>query len=87
MTDDGPREFSSATPRPTGALFDENAGKRSQVRHEEGVAALMDAWGGRDFTELEKLDQQISFWREVDGGEERLEDLETQRAKLAARGE
>jgi len=86
MTDEGLREYSMLSPRPSGAVSDENAGKRWQARLQQGEEELMAAWGGRELTELEQLDEQIAFWNDVGGGDENseriLQGLEVKRREL-----
>ena len=83
MTDGGLAEWSSLTPRPEGADFDENASKRWKLRLDQGEAALMDAWGGRELSPIEKVDEQIAFWRELDN-EEMIAEAQAKRARLVA---
>ncbi len=95
MTDKGVMEYSLASPRPSGTRWDDDAGARWTYRMEEGKRRLMDLWGGREFTELEKIDRSIDFWLDVEASrpedekgqlEEIFEDLEAQRATLLAEG-
>jgi hypothetical protein len=94
MTDDGPAEWSLLAPTPEGVedADPENAGKRWEVRRDEAVQALMDAWGGRPYTELEQVDQELAFWEsQADEAEDDamapiLERLRRRREKLVAEG-
>ncbi len=81
MTDEGLVEYSVAVPRPADSDFDDNASKRWHSRLEEGEAALMEVWGGRELTELEEIDESIKFWRRA-GNEERVRELEARRARV-----
>ena len=88
MTDGGIVEYSMvsvATVDPDANWFDhdENASTRWTNRYEQGKEALMAELGGREFTPLEQIDQQIDFWKTV-GNEELLPDLLAQRARLVA---
>ena len=61
---------------------DANAWKRFMDRVDQGKQQLMAQLGGRDFTPLEQIDQQIASF-EV-GHDAALADLKAQRAKLVA---
>lgn len=84
MTDDGPAEYAALSPFPDGTAFDDNADRRWKLRLELGEAELMDAWGGRELTELEILDEKIGFLRDAGEDEAVLAELEAKRAALAA---
>jgi hypothetical protein len=92
MTDEGPVEWSYVIPTPADVTVEdqENAGKRWQLRFDETEEALMNSGGGRPFTELERLDQQLDFWEEHADqvGEEATADivaeLRARRAKVEA---
>jgi hypothetical protein len=88
MTEEGTREYSMLSPRPSGGESDENDGKRWQARVQQGEDELLAAWGGRELTELEQLDEQIAFWNEFGGEDEstqrRMEGLEVKRRELLA---
>ena len=86
MTESGLVELSMRSVAPIEAepSFDPNNQLRWTKRLEEGKAQLIADAGGRELTEIEKIDQQIAFMREYGGFEEFLPALEARRAKLAA---
>ncbi len=85
ITDAGIVEYSYASPMPGDQwLGDENLGKRVELRAESGREQLMADVGGRELTDLEKVDFSISFFREVGGADDMVEMLEEQRAALLA---
>lgn len=90
VTADGPVEYGVLLPVPVGTKHDENAQKRSELRIADVRADLMAETGGREPTELEKLDLRIAALR-AEGDDERfaelLEALEKQRAELTGAGE
>lgn len=93
MTDDGPVDFSMSAPLPTGTDLDDNAHTRWQFRLDQGRAFLMDEWGGREPTELERVEQQLEFWHDAaEDNPDRAEsfsniiaDFEAKRARLIAK--
>jgi hypothetical protein len=87
MTDAGVKEYSLAMPRPPGSTGDGAARQRFRARREDGEAALMRAWDGRELTELEKIDQSIAFFGAQDDPKSRaiVEKLREERKALAGR--
>jgi hypothetical protein len=65
MTDEGVAEYSMMSVSPRSTDRDENASTRWRVRLSEGEAALIDAWGGREFTEIEEVELSMEFWHEA----------------------
>jgi hypothetical protein len=82
-TDDGIVEYSVATPRPPGAPYDDNAARRWKSRLQAGEAELMAEWGGRELTEVERLDEKIRFWEDA-GAPDMADEARARRAKLLA---
>ena len=87
MTDDGVVEYSMLAANPYDPdddppPYDPNAGKRFMDRVEQGKQRLMAELGGREYTPLEQIDQQIAFFEKAN--DTTLADLEAQRAKIIA---
>lgn len=64
MTNDGVAEYSMASVYPRHTDSDENSSTRFRTRLAEGESALMELWGGREFTELEGIEMKLEILRD-----------------------
>lgn len=85
ITATGERRYTGLGERPPGGHdpLDDNAMQRFQLRNQEAVDLLQEAWDARELTDQERDDRMVGFWRERaqagdEGAERMLEMLEAE---------